>query len=49
MSTEGSQALRLVHELVDAFNAGDWSRFRGGLADDVTYEETGTGRRIQAG
>ena len=47
MAAEGSQALRLVNELVDAFNAGDWSRFREGLADDVTYEETGTGRRLQ--
>ena len=47
MSTEGSQALRLVHELVEAFNAGNWARFRAGLADDISYEETGTGRRIQ--
>jgi SnoaL-like domain len=31
--------------LVDAFNAADWVRLRAGLADEVAYEEPGTGRR----
>jgi steroid delta-isomerase-like uncharacterized protein len=31
--------------LVEAFNAGDWVRLRAGLADEVAYEEPGTGRR----
>ncbi len=33
--------------LVDAFNAGDWDRFRATLTPDVVYEESGTGRRVE--
>jgi steroid delta-isomerase-like uncharacterized protein len=32
--------------VVEAFNAADWDRFRAVLADDLAYEETGTGRRV---
>ncbi len=34
-------------ELVEAFNAGDWDRFRATLTPDVVYEESGTGRRVE--
>ena len=34
-------------ELVEAFNAGDWERFRATLNPAVVYEESGTGRRVE--
>jgi steroid delta-isomerase-like uncharacterized protein len=34
-------------ELIDAFNEADWERFRGVLAPDAVYAETGTGRRVE--
>ncbi len=34
-------------ELVEAFNAGDWDRFRATLTPAVVYEESGTGRRVE--
>jgi steroid delta-isomerase-like uncharacterized protein len=40
---------RVAEELVAAFNAADWPRFRATLADDLVYEEAGTGRRVQGG
>jgi steroid delta-isomerase-like uncharacterized protein len=39
-------ATRVATEVVEAFNSGDWSRFRSLLAADVVYEETGTRRRV---
>ena len=42
-------AVQVAGELVAAFNAADWPRFRATLADDVVYEEAGTGRRVQGG
>ena len=36
-----------VEDLIDAFNMGDWERFRAGLAPDVRYDETGTQRRVE--
>jgi steroid delta-isomerase-like uncharacterized protein len=36
----------VAREVVDAFNAADWDRFRAALADGLVYEETGTGRRV---
>ena len=42
-------AARVAEELVAAFNAADWPRFRATLADDLVYEEAGTGRRVQGG
>jgi steroid delta-isomerase-like uncharacterized protein len=47
MGDEGTA--RVPGELVAAFNAADWPRFRATLADDVVYEEAGTGRRVQGG
>ena len=41
---ENTDAIRIAEEFLDAFNAGDWSRFRARMAPDVTYQETGTGR-----
>ena len=37
-------ATQVANELIAAFSAGDWTRFRATLAPDVAYEETGTGR-----
>jgi steroid delta-isomerase-like uncharacterized protein len=39
--------ITVATEFIDAFNTGDWQRFRGMLANDVVYQETGTQRRIQ--
>ena len=39
--------IRIAGELIDAFTAGDWARFRATIAPDVVYEETGTGRRTE--
>ena len=39
--------MQAMQDLLDAFNASDWQRFRALLADNMTYEETGTGRRVQ--
>jgi ketosteroid isomerase-like protein len=38
----------IAREFLDAFNAGDWSRFAARLDPDVAYEETGTGRSTRA-
>jgi steroid delta-isomerase-like uncharacterized protein len=43
------RAAQVAGELVAAFNAADWPRFRATLADDVVYEEAGTGRRVHGG
>ena len=40
-------AIAVANEMIDAFNAGDWARFRATVAADVAYEETGTGRRVE--
>jgi steroid delta-isomerase-like uncharacterized protein len=45
--TTGQQALQLGQALIESFNQGDLARFRGMLAPDVVYEETGTGRRLE--
>lgn len=39
-----SDVTRTANDFLDAFNQGDWERFRARLAPDVAYEETGTGR-----
>ena len=41
-----TELIGLAGELVEAFNAADWPRFRATLSDDVTYEEAGTGRQV---
>jgi steroid delta-isomerase-like uncharacterized protein len=37
--------ITVARENVDAFNAGDWKRFRATLADDGVYSEPSTQRR----
>ena len=39
--------LKLAREGVDAFNAGDWERFKAPLAPDAVYYEPATQRRVQ--
>ena len=38
---------KIARENIDAFNAGDWERFKAPLAPDCVYNEMGTQRRIQ--
>jgi steroid delta-isomerase-like uncharacterized protein len=40
-------AREAAERLLGAFNDGDWGAFRAGVADDVVYVESGTGRRIE--
>ena len=50
MATAGtSAALQLGMDALEAFNAAGWSRYRGLLAPEIVYEETGTGRRLEGG
>src|SRR3954466_13006697 len=37
----------IAREQVEAFNAGDWERFRGTLSDDSVYDELATQRHIE--
>jgi len=39
--------LKLAREGIDAFNAGDWQRFKAPLAPDTLYYEPATQRRVQ--
>jgi steroid delta-isomerase-like uncharacterized protein len=39
--------IRLARESIDAFNAGDWQRYKATLTPDSVYNELGTQRRIQ--
>jgi ketosteroid isomerase-like protein len=39
--------LKLAREGIDAFNAGDWQRFKAPLAPDTVYYEPATQRRVQ--
>ena len=43
----GHDCSQVAQELIEAFNAGDWDRFRATLAPAVVYQETGTGRRVE--
>jgi steroid delta-isomerase-like uncharacterized protein len=40
-------AVDVARESVEAFNAGDWDRFRSLHAEDVVEEELGTQRRLE--
>src|SRR3954454_8163620 len=42
-----TDATKVANELIAAFSAGDWDRFRATLDPGVVYEETGTGRRTE--
>jgi steroid delta-isomerase-like uncharacterized protein len=46
-NTRTNEASAVAAELVEAFSAGDWSRFRETLAPNVVYTETGTQRRVE--
>jgi steroid delta-isomerase-like uncharacterized protein len=47
MTSDRSDNLKqIAQDFIDAFNAGDWARFRAPLTPDLSYEETGTGRRV---
>jgi steroid delta-isomerase-like uncharacterized protein len=39
-------AIQVAREDVEAFNDGDWERFRASLTDDSVYEEFATQRRV---
>jgi steroid delta-isomerase-like uncharacterized protein len=41
------ELIALAREGVEAFNAGDWERFRATLAPNSVYEEPGTQRRLE--
>ncbi len=47
MAQAGDDLTQAAAELIDAFNEADWERFRGVLAPDAVYAETGTGRRVE--
>lgn len=47
MAQAGVDLTEAAPELIDAFNEADWERFRGVLAPDAVYAETGTGRRVE--
>jgi steroid delta-isomerase-like uncharacterized protein len=40
-------AVEVARESIEAFNAGDWDRFRSLHAEDVVEDELGTQRRIE--
>ena len=42
-----ADAIGVVTELIETFNAADWPRFRATLDPDVTNRETGTGRQTE--
>jgi steroid delta-isomerase-like uncharacterized protein len=46
MTTEQKYDLTGIAEAtITAFNTSNWAQFRAALASDVSYQETGTGRR----
>jgi hypothetical protein len=42
----GHDPIKTAEELIGAFSASDWEQFKTMLADDITYAEAGTGRRV---
>jgi steroid delta-isomerase-like uncharacterized protein len=42
-----ADAIAVARGNIDAFNAGDWERFRNTLAPDAIYDELATQRRLQ--
>jgi steroid delta-isomerase-like uncharacterized protein len=46
-AVQASDLTAVANELVEAFTAGDWSRFRSVVHPDVLYEETGTQVRTE--
>jgi steroid delta-isomerase-like uncharacterized protein len=47
MATTGTDLTQRAATFIDAFNRADWDAFRGAIAPDAVYTETGTGRRIE--
>jgi steroid delta-isomerase-like uncharacterized protein len=48
MTTQRAKDLtQVAQDFIEAFNSGDWTRFKATLAANVNYEETGTQRRVQ--
>ena len=47
MASQQEDRLRRAEEVVEAYNNGDWERFRASHAPDVVYEEVGTGQRAE--
>lgn len=47
MASEPEDKSRIAEGLVEAYNNGDWERFRASHAPDVVYEEIGTGQRVE--
>ncbi len=47
MAQTDANPATMAADLIEAFNDADWERVREVLADDVLYDETGTGRRVQ--
>jgi steroid delta-isomerase-like uncharacterized protein len=47
LTTQSTDVAAVAAELVAAFGAGDWQRFRATLDPAVVYEETGTHRRVE--
>ena len=41
------ELIKIARDNIDAFNAGDWGRFKAGIAADAVYDEVGTQRRYQ--
>ena len=46
-STTGKDPTKVAESLIDAFSRGDWDSLRSVVAENIVYQETGTGRRIQ--
>ena len=42
-----ADAIKVTRENIEAFNAGDWARFKSSLSPDSVYDEVGTQRRLQ--
>jgi steroid delta-isomerase-like uncharacterized protein len=47
MATARTDLKQVAAAFIDTFDRGDWEAFRGLLAADVVYTETGTGRRME--
>ena len=47
MASQQEDRSRRAEEVVEAYNNGDWERFRASHVSDVVYEEVGTGQRAE--
>ncbi len=46
-SQQSRDVTQIAQDILEAFNAGDWTRLKAPLAGNLSYEETGTQRRVQ--